>query len=127
MHKKSVYDLLFLAHKFLAFLQAIRLALYVDHGAVMQDAIQNSGGNGDVGKDLVPLGEGLARCKDSGRFLVLPGNELKEEVCTLNVHEKVTNFIDNKQPVLGQDLELVRQAVLKMGLFELLNELMAIL
>ena len=88
MHKKSVYDLLFLAHKFLAFLQAIRLALYVDHGAVMQDAIQNSGGNGDVGKDLVPLGEGLARCKDRGRFLVLPGNELKEEVCTLNVHER---------------------------------------
>ena len=126
MHKKSVYDLLFLAHKFLAFLQAIRLALYVDHGAVMQDAIQDGGGNGDVGKDLVPLGEGLVGCKDSGRFLVPPGNELKEEVCTLNVHEKVTNFIDNKQPVLGQDLELVRQAVLKMGLFELPNELVAI-
>ena len=126
MHKKSVYDLLFLAHKFLAFFQAIRLALYGDHGAVMQYPIQDGGGNGDVDKDLVPLGEGLVGCKDSGRFLVLPGNELKEEVCTLNVHEKVTNFIDNKQPVLGQDLELVRQAVLKKGLFELLNELMAI-
>ena len=79
MHKKSVYELLFLAHKFLAFLQAIRLALYVDHGAVMQDAIQNGEGNGDVGKDLVPLGEGLVGCKDSGRFLVPPDNELKEE------------------------------------------------
>ena len=77
-------------------------------------------------KTSVPLGEGLVGCKDSRRFFVPSGNELQEEVCTLNVHEKVTNFIDNKQPVLGQDLELVRQAVLKKGLFELLNELMAI-
>ena len=33
--KKSVHDLLFLAHKFLAFFQAIRLTLDVDNGAVM--------------------------------------------------------------------------------------------
>ena len=59
MHKKSVDDLLFLAHEFLTFFQTVRLALDVDHGAVMQNAIQDGGSNGDVGKDLVPLGEGL--------------------------------------------------------------------
>lgn len=80
MLKKSVYDLLFLAHKFLAFLQAVGLALDIDHGVVMQDAIQNGRGNGDIGKDLVPLGEGLAGGKDSGCFLVPSGNELKEQV-----------------------------------------------
>ena len=59
MHKKSVDDLLFPAHEFLALFQTVRLALDVDHGAVMQNAIQDGGSNGDVGKDLVPLGEGL--------------------------------------------------------------------
>ncbi len=59
MLKKSVHDLLFLTHKFFAFFQPVRLALDVDNGAVMQDTIQNSGGDGDVGKDLIPLGEGL--------------------------------------------------------------------
>ena len=57
--KKSVHDLLFLAHKFLSFLETVRLALDVNHGAVMQDTVQDSGGNGDVGKDFVPLGESL--------------------------------------------------------------------
>ena len=57
--KKSVHDLLFLAHKFLALLQAAGLAFDVDYSAVVQDTIQNCGGNGDVGKDLVPLGERL--------------------------------------------------------------------
>ena len=124
--EKSIYDLLFLAHKFLALLQAVRLALDVNHSAVMQDTIQDSGGDGDVGKDLIPLGEGLVGGKDSGRFLVPPGNELKEQACTLDVHGEVADFVDDEHPVLGQNLELVRQAVLKMSLFELLNELVAI-
>ena len=56
----------FLAHKFLTLLQTARLALDVNHGAVMQDAVQDSGGGGDVCKDLVPLGEGLVGGKDGG-------------------------------------------------------------
>ena len=57
--KKSIHDLLLLAHKFISLFEAVRFALDVNDGAVMQDAIQNGGGNGDVGEDLVPLGEGL--------------------------------------------------------------------
>ena len=126
MLKKSVHDLLFLAHKFLALLQAVRIALDVNYGAVMQDAIQNGGGDGDVGKDLVALGEGLVGGKDGGRFLIPSGNELKEQICALDVHGEVADFVNDEHPVLGQDSELVGQAVLKMGLFELLNKLMAI-
>ena len=53
--------MLLLAHKFLAFLETVRLAFDVNNGAVMQDTVQDGGGNSDVGKDLVPLGEGLIR------------------------------------------------------------------
>ena len=76
--KKSVHDLLFLTHKFFAFFQPVRLALDVDNGAVMQYTIQNSGGDGDVGKDLIPLGEGLVGGKNGGRFLIPSGNELEK-------------------------------------------------
>ena len=51
--------MLFLTHKFLAFFQTVGLALDVNDSAVMQDAVQDGGGDGDVGKDLVPLGESL--------------------------------------------------------------------
>ncbi len=74
----------------------------------MQDAIQNCGGDGDVGKDLVPLGKSLVGGKDSGRFLIPPGNQLEEQVCTLDVHGEISNLIDDEHPVLGQDFEFVR-------------------
>ena len=80
MLKKCVYDLLLLAHKFLALLQTVRLALDVDDSAVVQDAVQDGGGDGDVGKDLIPLREGLVGGKDGGRLLVPPCNELEEQI-----------------------------------------------
>ena len=118
--------MLFLAHKFLALFQAVRLTLDVDNGAVMQYTIQDGGGDGDVGKDLVPLGESLVGGKNGGRFLIPSGNELEEQVCTLDVHGEIADLVNDEHPVLGQNLELVRQAVLKVGLLELLNELVAV-
>ena len=59
MLEKRVNDQVFLTHKFFALLETIRFALDVDNGTVMQDTVKDSGGNGDVGKDLVPLREGL--------------------------------------------------------------------
>ena len=118
--------MLLLAHKFLAFFQAVRLALDVDNGAVMQDAVQDGGGDGDIGKDLVPLREGFVGGKDGRRFFIPSGNKLEEQVCALDVHGEVADLVDDKHPVLGENLELVRQTVLKMGLLELFNELVAV-
>ena len=107
MLKKNVDDLLFLAHEFLAFFQTVRLALDVAHGAVMQNAIQDGGGNGDIGKDLVPLGEGLVGDEYGRRFLISSGNQLEEQVCALNIHGKIANLVNDEHPVLGQDLSLL--------------------
>ena len=113
MLEKSVNDLLFLAHKFLAFFQSVGLTLDVNNGAVMQDTIQDGGGNGDVGKDFVPLGEGLIRGEYGGGFLIAPGNELKEQVRALNVQRKIADLVNNEHSVFGQSLEFVRQTVLE--------------
>ena len=50
----------------------------------------------------------------------------EKQICTLNVHREVTDFVNNQHPVSGEDFKPVRQAVLKMGFFELLNELVAV-
>ena len=126
MLKKSVHDLLLLAHKFLAFLETVRLAFDVNNGAVMQDAIQDGGGNSDVGKDLVPLGEGFIGSKDGRGLLIAPGNQLEKQICALNVHREIADFVDDQHPVFGQHFEFVWQTVLKMGFFEQLNELVAV-
>ena len=103
MLKKSVNDLLLPAHKLLAFLETVRFAFDVDHGAVMQDTVQDGGGNGDVGKDLVPLGKSLIGSEDGGGLLIAPGNQLEEQICTLNVHREIADFVDNQHPVSGED------------------------
>ena len=113
LRKKSIHNLLFLAHKFLAFLEAVRFPFYVDDGAVMHDAIQYGGGNGDVGKDFVPLREGFVGSENSGGFFIAPCNQLKEEVCPLNVHREIADFVDNQHPVLGENFLLTFMAVLK--------------
>ena len=89
-------------------------------------AIQNSEGDGDVGKDLIPLRKGLVGGEYGGGLLIPPGDELEEQIGPLNIHRKVTDLVDYEHPVFGKDFELVRQAVLKMGLFKLLNKLVAV-
>ena len=118
--------MLFLAHKFLTFLETVRVAFYVDDGAVVQDTIQDRSGDGDVGKDFIPLGESLVGSKDGGSFLIASGNQLEKEICPLNIHRKIADLVDNEHSVFGKSFELVRQVVLKMSLFELLNELVAV-
>ena len=59
LFEKGIDNLLLLPHKFLSLLEAIGLALDVDNGTMVKNAVENRGGDGDVCKDLVPLGEGL--------------------------------------------------------------------
>ncbi len=72
------------------------------------------------------MGKGLVGREDGGRLLVPSGDKLKKQVGPLNVHGKIADLVNDKHPVLGQDLEPVRQPVLKMGFFELLNELVTV-
>ena len=71
--------MLFQAHKFFAFLQAVRLALDVDHGTMVQNPIRDGGGNGNIGKDLIPLGEGLVR----GENVPCPWGNSRKEVAPI--------------------------------------------
>ena len=61
---------------------------------------------------LLRLALDVDRGKDGGRFIP-PGNKLKEQIGTLEVHREVTDLVDDEHLILGQNPELVRQAVLK--------------
>ena len=108
LFKEGVDDVLFLLHILLALLQAVALALDVDNSGVVQYSVEDSRGNGDVGKDLVPLGESLVRGENSGNLFVTPCNELKEEVGSLNIHRKITDFVNDEHFVRTKRLEFVR-------------------
>ena len=122
MHKESVDDVLFLFHKFLALFQPVTLALDVNDGAMMQNTIKDCGGDGNIGKDLIPLRECFVGSEDGRNFLISSGDKLKEKVSAMDVHRKVSNLVDNEQLVFTKNPQPVRKPVLVMGFFELFNE-----
>ncbi len=93
MVKKGIDDLLFLAHKFLALLETVRLALDINDGAVMQDSVENGGGNGNVGENLVSVGEGFVGSKDGGGFLITSGDKLEKQISALDIHREMADNI----------------------------------
>ena len=105
--EEGVDNVLLLLHVFLAFFQPVAFAFDVDDGAVVQDAVEDRGGDGDVGKDLVPLRKSFVAGKDCGDLLIPPGNELKEKIGSLNIHGKVADLVNDEHPVLGKDFEFV--------------------
>ena len=64
--------------------------------------------------------------ENGGGLLIASGNQQEKQISALNVHGEISNLINNQHPVLSQYFELVRQAVLKMCFFELLNKLVAV-
>ena len=57
--KESVDVKLLLLHMFLTFFKSVALALDIDNGAMVEDAIKDGRCDGDVGEHLVPLREGF--------------------------------------------------------------------
>ena len=74
---------------------------------VMENTVEYSGCKGDVGKELVPLRAGFVGGKDVGSFFITSGNELKEEIGSSDIHEKVTDLVNDEHPVLGKDFQPV--------------------
>ena len=117
LFEEGVVSLNFLLHILLALLEPEALALDVDDSGVMEYSVKDSGGNGNIGEDLVLLGESLVGGKNGGNPLVTSGDELEKQVSSLNVHRQIANFVNNEHLVLSERLELVRQTVLEMSLF----------
>ena len=92
----------------------------------MQHSVQYCRGNRDVRENLAPLGEHLVRREHGGDLLISPGDQLEKQVRPLDVHRQIPDLVDDKHPVLAEHLEPVRQTVLKVRLFQLFYELVAV-
>ena len=67
--------------------ETVALALDVDDGAVMQNTRSRMAEAMVISANIfIPLGEGLVAGKDSGDLLIPSGNELEEQISSLNIH-----------------------------------------
>jgi hypothetical protein len=103
-------------------LEPVGIASDVQRDGVVEDAVQDRGGDDPVAEDLPPAAETLVAGQDHGAALVAAAGELKEQVRHLPINGQIADLVHNEQAGHGVDLELVVQAPLGEGAGEGGNE-----
>ena len=78
----------------LAFANSVTVAFQACHFGVMQQAVQQRGDAGGVGKDLVPFFECSVGGYDHGLAFVTAIDDFIEDVCRLIVERQVGELVD---------------------------------
>ena len=77
----------------LMFLETIAVAFNVDDLAVVQQAVQDSGGDHRIAEQLLPVAEAFVGGDDVGVFLVAVRDELEKQISLLAVHRQVPGVV----------------------------------
>src|SRR5271157_712188 len=67
-----------------------------DDVAVVEEAVEDGGGEDLVGEDLAPFAEGLVAGDDDGALLVAAGDDLEDEVGVVAGQGEVAGFVDDQ-------------------------------
>jgi len=100
------------------------IALALDHEgvAVMQESIEDGGGDDVVAEDLTPLRHALIRRDQHRRFLVAMAHELKEEMSTLAFERHVAELVDDEQLRFAVEEHPTREDALALAVDEVGEE-----
>ena len=92
--------------------EPVALALDVDGDRVVQQAVEDGGGDHRVAEDVPPGAEALVAGDDDRAALVAAADELEEQVGALAIDRDVADLVDDQDLRLGEELELLVEAVL---------------
>src|SRR6266545_7504413 len=98
-----------------ALAQAVALALEGDHGRVVDEPVDQGGGDHGVAEDLAPLLEAAVGGDDDRAALVAPGDEREEEVGCAALERQVADLVDDEQVVALEPPELGLELVAVLG------------
>src|SRR5205085_10582436 len=89
-----------------------------DHGCVVDESVDQGGGDHRVAEDLAPVFEAAVRGDDDRAAFVAAGEEGEEQVGRLPFERKAADFVDDQQVVALQALELGLELVAILRDFE---------
>jgi hypothetical protein len=81
--------------------ESVAVALDVDNLAVVQQPVEDSGGDYGIPEELLPIGEALVGGDDGGTALVAVGDELEEQIRFPAVDGQVAFLVDHRTPEGG--------------------------
>jgi hypothetical protein len=94
-----------------ALAQAVALALEGDHGRVVDEPVDEGGGDHRVAEDLAPLLEAAVRGDADRAALGAAGDEREEQVGGLPLERQVADLVNDEQVVALQVPELLLELV----------------
>ncbi len=98
--------------------EAVACALDLDDDGVVQEPVEEGGGDDGVAEDLGPLGEAAVRGEDHGALLVAGVDELEEQAGASGGDGEVADLVDDEQRGAGEEAELLDEPPLPLGLGE---------
>src|SRR4026209_2885820 len=79
--------------------RAVALAFEGDHGGVVDEPVDEGGGDHGVAEDLAPLLEAAVRVGDDRAAFVAAGDEREEQVRGLALQGEVADLVDDEEMV----------------------------
>jgi hypothetical protein len=101
-----------------AFAQAVALALEGDHRGVVNEAVDERGGDHGVAEDLAPGLEAAVAGDDDRAAFVAARDEREEQVGGLALQGEVADLVDDQQPVAFEAAQFVVEVVAVLGGFQ---------
>ena len=104
------------------FAQPVAGAFDVDDDGVVEQSVEQGGGDDGIAEQLAPFREAAVGGEDHGALLVAGVDELEEQVGGAAVDGDVADLVDDEQRGAGEEADLLGEAVLAPGLGEGLDE-----
>ena len=102
--------------------QAIAGTLDLDDDGVMQEPIEERGGDDRIAEHLAPLGKAAVGGQDHRAALVARVDQLEEQVAAAGDDRQVADLVDDQQRGAAEEADALAQPALALGLGERADE-----
>ena len=103
--------------------EPIARAFDLDDDGVVEQPIEQRGGDDGIAEDLAPFGEAAVRGEDHGALLVAGVDELEEQIAAAGNDRQVADLVDDEQREAAEEADLLAQGALALGLGERADEI----
>jgi len=102
--------------------QAVAGSLDLDDDGVVQEAVEQRGGDNGIAEDVTPLGEAAVRGQDHGAALVAGVDELEEQIAAAGDDREIADLVDDEQARPAEEADALLQASFALGTGERRDE-----
>ena len=107
-----------LGHEIGMLAEPITRSFDLDDDGVVEEAIEQRGGDNGIAEDLSPFGEAAVGGEDHGAALVAGIDQLEEQVAAAGNDREVSDLIDDQERGPAQEANALAQLAFSLGLGE---------